>query len=147
MRRDGHVADDLGPGRWSDHSFNGAGQRRYRDLIKQLGRFHVQHSDGHEPDNRSILHPNHHPSLLIHLCDVEFLEWPGIPVQCVNISHIIRISSLKKCSGSTHTDANGHFKGDSAPTGEICYWFEAESYNRIREPLIVLNLDRDTGGT
>jgi RNA polymerase sigma factor (sigma-70 family) len=32
----------------------------------------------------------------------------------------------------THTDVNGRFEWDSAPAQEICYWFEAEGYKRLR---------------
>jgi hypothetical protein len=31
-----------------------------------------------------------------------------------------------------NTDVNGHFEWDSAPAEELCYWFEAEGYNRVR---------------
>jgi protocatechuate 3,4-dioxygenase beta subunit len=31
-----------------------------------------------------------------------------------------------------HTDATGRFEWDSAPAEEICYWFEAEGYKRLR---------------
>ena len=59
-----------------------------------------------------------------------------IPDAVVRTDFDFKNQQEKRFEWTGHTDATGWFEWDSAPVGEVCYWFEASGYKPIRgQPL------------
>lgn len=55
-----------------------------------------------------------------------------IPNAIIQTDYDFKNQIGKQFAWMTYTDGNGRFEWDSAPTGEVCYWFEADGYQWIR---------------
>ena len=64
----------------------------------------------------------------------QVLDEVGAPVAnaVVQTDYDFKNQIPKRFDWTTRTDGNGLFEWDSAPAGDICYWFEADGYKPIR---------------